>query len=129
MSSEDGLKVYAIRFTPIANAETQLYRARIAAANGEEVADDWERDFDEVISHLATGQYRPLAVESALFTIEVRAFTFRRPGIQSGYRVLFTIREETLDGPQVWVLHIRYGSAAPMQAYEARNIEADLERM
>lgn len=125
----DPAKVYAIRISPDARQDIEYARTRFVTYAGEEVADEWLLGLMDQISHLSANPTYPLAVESALFTFLVRAFPYRRPGSSVTYRVLFAILEETKDGPQVWILHIRHGSAAPMQAYEARNIEAGAEEM
>jgi plasmid stabilization system protein ParE len=127
MSDSEDLKIYAIRFTRSARSEIDHARDRLAILTDEDAADDWREGLFESISHLATGPHRPLAVESALFEVEVRAFTYRRSGSQVGHRILFTIREETADGPKLIVMALRHGSAAPLRPYEARNIADDLK--
>jgi plasmid stabilization system protein ParE len=124
---EDDLKVYAIRFTDTARSDIDYASDRFAAYAGNDVADEWEDGLEEAISHLATGPHRPLAVESALFEVEVRYLTYQRHRSRAAYRVLFTVREETPDGPQVIVFHVRHASARPLQSYEVRNLKADLE--
>lgn len=126
MSDEEfGGKVYALRFTELARDESEAAHARVAAFAGDNAADDWEDGFSETLSHLATSPYRPVAVESALFTEEVRAVTYRRGS--TAYRILYIIVEESPDGPHILVIHVRHGAAGPMKAYEARNIEANAE--
>ena len=126
-NSEENLRIYAIRFTDTARADVDYASDRFATYAGNDVADEWEDGLEEAISHLATGPHRPLVVESALFDVEVRYFTYQRQGSRAAYRVLFTIKEDTPDGPQVIIFHVRHASARPMQSHEARNLQADID--
>ncbi len=125
--SDDSPIVYAIRIMPIAHAEIGLHRARIAATRGETEADSWEAGLEETISHLATAPIRPLIAEQELFQNHVRQILYRERRVSVAYRVLYRMLDETPDGPQVQILSVRPAAAQPIQPYETRQIEGQLE--
>ncbi len=124
--SEDPIPVYAIRVLSFARAEIDFAHARITQFAGERTADEWQADLEEAISYLATNPIRPLIAEQNLFQIEVRQLLYRSGRHSFVYRVLFTIQDNSPDGPQVIVLRLRHASTEPIKPYEARQIESDL---
>jgi hypothetical protein len=125
-SENNELKVYAVRLTGEAYRDLETVLERIQSVSGDQFARDWRDGFLETISHLATGPHRPLIPEQEHFHSEIRQVLYRGRN-RSAYRVLFTIREETEDGPLVLIVALRHGNAAPLKLYEARNVESDIE--
>ncbi len=112
-----------MRFTDRALAGIDAAHDRLAGYSGKEAADTWEKGLFEEIAKLATLPLRHSApVEAARFRENVRQLVYRRG---SAYRVLFAVREESLDGPIVTVLALRHGAAKPITLAEAREMEAE----
>ncbi len=119
------LRVYSLRFTDRALAEIDTAHDRLAAFGREESADAWEKGLFEEIAKLATLPLRhPAPAEAARFRGNVRQLMYRRSS-GSAYRVLFAVREESLDGPIIIVLTVRHGAAKPITRAEARDMEAE----
>jgi plasmid stabilization system protein ParE len=120
------LRVYGLRFTDRALAEIDMAHDRLAAFGREDAADSWEKGLFEEIAKLATLPLRHSAPsEAARFRGNVRQLMYRRSS-GSACRVLFTVREESLDGPLITVLTVRHGAAKPITRSEAREMEADI---
>lgn len=124
MSAEEfGTKPYAVRILPEAEETIEAVFDHITGRTGDESAREWLDGLQEALGHLATGPYRALAVESGLFSVEVRSLTYRKAG--QSHRFLYVIREDSPDGPQVRIVHVRPATAGAMKAYEARNVEVE----
>ena len=119
------LRVYRLRFTDRALAEIDAVHERLAEFSGKESADAWEKGLFDEVAKLATLPLRHSApAEAARFRGNVRQVVYRRSS-HSAYRVLFTVREESLDGPTVVVFTVRHGAARPITRTEARKMEAE----
>ncbi len=119
------LRVYGLRFTDRALAEIDIAHDRLAEYGGKASSDTWEKGLFEEIAKLATLPLRhPAPAETARFRGNVRQMMYRHGG-SSAYRVLFTVREESLDGPLITVLTVRHGAAKPITRAEAREMEAE----
>jgi len=119
------LRVHRLRFTERALAEIEAAHDRLAEYSGQDSADAWEKGLFEEIAKLATLPLRhPAPVESARFRGNVRQFIYRRSR-HSAYRVIFTTRGESQDGPTVVVFTIRHGAARPITRAEAKEMEAE----
>ncbi len=117
------LRIYGLRFTGRALAEIDAAHNRLAEYGGKESADAWEKGLFAEIAKLATLPLRhPAPAEAARFLGNVRQLVYRRG---SPYRVLYAVREESLDGPVVTILALRHGAAKPITRAEAREIEAE----
>ena len=117
------LRVHSLRFTNRALAEIDAVHDRLAGYSGSVSADAWEKGLFEEIAKLATLPLRhPAPAEARRFRGNVRQLVHRRG---SAYRVLFTVREESLDGPVVIVMALRHSAAKPITLTEAREIEAE----
>ncbi len=119
------LRVYRLRLTDRTLAEIEAAHARLEEYSGQEAADVWEKGLFDEIAKLATLPLRhPAPVEAARFRGNVRQVLYRRSS-HSAYRVIFTVREESLDGPTVIVFTVRHGAARLVTRTEAREMEAD----
>ena len=119
------LRVHRLRFTEWALAEVEAAHDRLAEYSGQDSADAWEKGLFEEIAKLATLPLRhPAPVESARFRGNVKQFVYRRSR-QSAYRVIFTVREESQDGPTVVIFTIRHGAARPITRAEAKEMEPE----
>ncbi len=117
------LRVYGLRFTDRALAEIDAAHDRLAGYSGSGSADAWEKGLFEEIAKLATLPLRhPAPAEAARFRGNVRQLVYRRG---SAYRVLFAVREESMDGPIVTILALRHGAAKPITLAEAQEMEAE----
>ena len=93
---------------------------------GEQIADAWRDGLGEAIATLATWPRRcPIVPESSRFRNEVRQLLYRRTASSVAYRILFTVQDDSPDGPVVVILALRHGSARPITRAEAREIEAE----
>lgn len=63
-----------------------------------------------------------------MFQIPIRQILFRTKRPATLYRILFIIREDTPDGRLVWIVHIRPATSASISSYEARNIQAAIDK-
>jgi hypothetical protein len=124
---QEPVKRYAVRLIHSATDDLHYHRDRLATLADDATADQWLSGLLEAISHLASAPFRPVSPKTGMFSCEVRAFVYRRPGSSVSHRILFTIREASQDGPLVVILHIRHGTAGPIQRYEARNTQAHLD--
>src|SRR5689334_8669622 len=97
---------------------------------GQQIAEMWEEGLEAALATLATmPRSHPFAPEHARFRHEVRQLLYRRPGSSRTspvYRILFSIRDDTPDGPIVVVFHVRHGAQHPITAREARELEGEL---
>ena len=117
------LRVYGLRFTDRALAEIDTIHDRLAEYVGKASADAWEKGLFDEIAKVATLPLRnPAAAEATRFRGNVRQLMYRRG---SAYRVLFAVREESLDGPTISILTVRHGVAKPITRTEAREMEAE----
>jgi plasmid stabilization system protein ParE len=120
--------VFAIRFTQRARREIKESRDWLASLIGDDLADEWEAGFLTAVRGLATmpGRY-PIAPEDAYFSgITVRQMVYRRRSdSSSAFRVLFTAKAESDDGPVVTVYHVRHAARRPVSRAEARKIAAE----
>ena len=118
------LRVYRLRFTDHALAEIDAAHDRLAAYNGKDAADTWEKGLFDEVAKLGTLPLRhPAPAEVARFRGNVRQVIYRR-SVQNSYRVIFSVQDESLDGPTVNVLGVRHGAAKPITRAEAREMEA-----
>lgn len=121
------LRVYRLRFTDRALAEIEVAHDRLAEYNGQDAADVWEKGLFSEVAKLATLPLRhPAPLEAIRFRGTVRQVLYRRSG-HAVYRVIFVVREESLDGPTVVVFTVRHGSARPISRAEARAMEQEAE--
>ena len=119
------LRVHRLRFTERTLAEVEAAHDRLAEYSGQDSADAWEKGLFEEIAKLATLPLRhPAPVESARFRGNVKQFVYRRSR-QSAYRVIFTVREESQDGPTVVIFTIRHGATRPITRAEAKEMEPE----
>lgn len=119
------LRVYGLRFTDRALAEIDTAHDRLAEYGGKSSADAWEKGLFDEIAKIATLPLRhPAPAEATRFRGNVRQLMYQRSN-GSAYRVLFAVREESLDGPLVTVLALRHGAAKPITRAEAREMEAE----
>ena len=88
------------------------------------LAGQWAAGLYNELARLATHPARyPLAQkETRLFKQETRQMIYRRASSAVAYRILFTIAEDTDDGPTVIIIHVRHGSRRPPTREEARQI-------
>lgn len=117
--------VYAIRFTSAARVFVDDQHFRMVKLTERETADAWRADILRAIGTLATLPHRCLvAKEDALFPdAVVRQLLYQRRRGAAGYRVLFTIHEETDDAPFVRIQFILHTSQAPMTQWPADDDE------
>lgn len=102
---------YRVLTLPRAEADARA-AYRWLAAQSPAAARRWYRQLRQAIESLANHPGRcPLAPENEYFEEEIRHLLYgRRGGV---YRILFTIREET-----VLVLAVRHGAHEPLRAEE-----------
>ena len=113
--------VYAIRFTAAARDFIDDQHSRMTTFTGMEAADAWRVDILRAVGTLATLPHRCLvAREDALFPEAiVRQLLYQRHRGSAGYRVLFTIHEDTDDAPFVRIQFVLHASQAPMTRWPA----------
>jgi plasmid stabilization system protein ParE len=107
---------FQVEITPIAEAQIEQayrwYRER-----NPEFADLW---FRGLMNTIATLQEKPqrcaLAVEHEIFPEEVRQLLYGKA--KNTYRVLFTIRDET-----VYALYVRHSAQAPLTLDDIEELE------
>ncbi|MGI4789695.1 MAG: type II toxin-antitoxin system RelE/ParE family toxin [Janthinobacterium lividum] len=122
---DQSLRVYRLRFSDLALTEIDAVQENLTEYIGKPAADAWEKGLYDEIAKLATLPLRhPAAAEAARFRGNVRQVIYRRSN-QSAYRVIFTVQEESLDGPTVAVLGLRHGAAKAITRAEAREMEAE----
>ena len=113
--------VYAIRFTAAARDFIDNQHYRMTTLTGKEAADAWRVDILRAVGTLATLPHRCLvAREDALFPeATVRQLLYQRRRGSAGYRILFTIHEDTDDAPFVRIQFVLHTSQAPMRQWPA----------
>jgi plasmid stabilization system protein ParE len=113
--------VYAIRLTAAARDFIEEQHSRMMTFGGKDAADAWRMDILKAIGTLATLPHRcVVAKENALFpNAVVRQFLYQRRRGSAGYRVLFTIHEDTDDAPFVRIQFILHTAQAPMTEWPA----------
>jgi plasmid stabilization system protein ParE len=125
-ASPEEPKRYVIRLTPRAAREAEESFEQILAASGDLVsAQRWYAGLREKIGSLSTLPTRfPLQEEeSQKMGLPVRRFLYREsPAGSSGYYVFYVVHDDSPDGPNVMVYHIRHAARRSMTAREAREI-------
>lgn len=107
---------FQVEITPIAQAQIEQtyrwYRER-----NPEFADRW---FRGLMNDIASLQQKPqrfaLAVEHEIFPEQVRQLLYGKS--KNIYRVLFTIREQT-----VYILYVRHSAQAPLTVDDLDDLE------
>jgi plasmid stabilization system protein ParE len=110
---------FQVEITPIAEAQIEQaycwYRER-----NPDFADRW---FRGLMNFIATLQQKPqrcsLAVEHEIFPKQVRQILYGKA--KNVYRVLFTIRDET-----VYVLYVRHSAQAPLTLNDIEELEGGI---
>lgn len=119
----DQPRVYALRFTQRALTDIDVAYARFEELADVFVADSWKDGLFETVIQLAVMPHRQIVPESARFQQEVRQLLYRRQGSAVAYRILFTVQEDSLDGPTVLILTLRHGARKPITRAEVQEIE------
>jgi plasmid stabilization system protein ParE len=117
--------VYAIRILPRAKRDIDQIIAEMIDTVGATKAKEWEDGLFGALRTLSQNPRRyPIIPEP--FPIEVRQLLYP-PAPKAGHRVLFTVRDESDDGPLVAILHLRPARGRPISKTEARAIIAQNE--
>jgi plasmid stabilization system protein ParE len=130
----DGSTVYAVRFSPRAEREAAEATVYLAEMTGDPaIGREWYVGLRAATGTLATNPRRCVQIpgpRGARFHRDMRQMVYRRPGSSRSsvaYLVLFTIEDNTPDGPRVTVLHLRHAARKPLTRAEARSIETETE--
>jgi len=112
---------YAVRIWPRALHEIQAAADRFADISGEEIGRAWYTGILLELPKLAENPRRFSVIsEGRYFAHEIRQVLYRRTPSSAAYRVLFTIAEDSLDGPLIALIHIRHAAARPISRREAQ---------
>ena len=118
-------KTYAVRVLLRAGRDYDEALIRIAETEGEDAARRWDAAYIMALRSLAMYPRRyAVPPDAGGFPGEVRSVTFRRDLGTAPYRLIYRVIEDSDDGPQVEVMHLRHAQAKPITRKEAREIEA-----
>jgi plasmid stabilization system protein ParE len=116
-----------IRYTRRARSEVYEGWKFFADHASEVIADQWEEELEEAISHLASSLIGEIDEDATqLLGKPTRKMVFRRRGSAVAYQVYYQIREDPLDAPTIQIMHIRHGARKNITREESLLIkEAD----
>lgn len=126
-AAEDAEKpvIYAVRFSERAKRDADFVTVYLADAVTEQLAVKWRAGLNKSVGTLSLFPHRnAIIAEGLLFSVPVRDLLYRRTNESKTYRILYHIVENSEDGPQVTLIHVRLAERPPITAEEAREIEA-----
>ncbi len=116
---------YAVRLSERAKRDIDFVTVYLADTVTERLAVNWRTGLNKAVGTLSLFPHRnAIIAENSLFSFPVRDLLYRRTTNSKAYRVLYRIKEEGEDGPQVTLIHVRLAERPPITAEEAREIEA-----
>lgn len=119
---------YRVRLSAQAQLDFKEATFRLADLTGQPaLAGAWGERFYEALAGLATNPrgHAVAALETRRFGRETRRLLYRRSSGSVAYHVLFTLADDTPDGPTVTVVHVRHAARKPLTREEALRILAN----